>query len=278
MIRWWRWIVVCGVVLMFARPAAGAPARQFVIRGTATAAAAVGQDTSDNDLAETISWLMKNKLGLPVPATTVFVYPDQSSFVDAIVEIGKETRENAVARAQHSKGVETAAGILVRGDLLARLPLIERAELFAHELTHRSQRKLRDQGQHRAVQWICEGHAEWVRFKVLDLLQLRPIAESRAQSVQSIKAAGVSAMPSLETIAKHQAWLDARNRLGKPATYGQAFLAVDWLIERFGHAKLIDLFGQYATATESGQAWSTAYPMIHHRQFIDEFRVRLNAM
>ena len=67
------------------------------------------------------------------------------------------------------------------------------------------------------------------------------------------------------------------NQLGAPSTYGQAFLAVDWLIERYGSAKLLEFLGRFALQTAPREHWRTVFP-ISYRQFIDEFRARLEAL
>ena len=64
------------------------------------------------------------------------------------------------------------------------------------------------------------------------------------------------------------------NQLGAPSTYGQAFLAVDWLIERYGSAKVLEFLGRFALQAEPREHWRTVFP-IPYRQFADEFRSRL---
>ena len=67
------------------------------------------------------------------------------------------------------------------------------------------------------------------------------------------------------------------DQLGAPATYGQAFLAVDWLIERYGSAKLLEFLGRFALQAEPREHWRTVFP-IPYRQFGDEFRSRLEGL
>ena len=51
------------------------------------------------------------------------------------------------------------------------------------------------------------------------------------------------------------------DQLGAPATYGQAFLAVDWLIERYGSAKLLEFLGRFALQAEPREHWRTVFPI-----------------
>src|SRR5207249_896526 len=162
------------------------------------------------------------------------------------------------------------AGILLRGDHLARMHLLARAGLFAHELAHVSQRKLADGGKAGAAMWILEGHADWVKFQVLELLGLRQYRESRDEVVRS-------SSPDLQVLTTSAGWVRSMNQLGDPATYGQAFLAVDWLIERYGSAKLLEFLGRFALQAEPREHWRTVFS-IADRQFGDEFRSRLEGL
>jgi hypothetical protein len=67
------------------------------------------------------------------------------------------------------------------------------------------------------------------------------------------------------------------NRLGSPATYGQAFLAVDWLVEQYGSAKLTEFLGRFALDADPRMHWGTVFP-IPYRQFGDDFRARLDGL
>src|SRR5207245_2881108 len=132
--------------------------------------------------------------------------------------IAGEKREEAWDKGRFAAGVATRAGLFLRGDQLAEMHLLGRAGLFAHELTHVSQRKLAEGGRGGAAQWILEGHADWVKVQALDLL-----------------------------------------------------------IERYGSAKLLEFLGRFALQTAPREHWRTVFP-ISYRQFIDEFRARLEAL
>ncbi len=253
---------------------------QFEIRLTETAPPPLGSKPKDADLANTIFWLLSNKMGLPLPSSTVaHVYADKSSFIEGLIEVGGETSEMATKKVNTFGAFASRKGLLLRSDSLARMPLTSRAEIFAHELTHISQCKLGEGGRRWPAQWLREGHADWEAFQVLEIMGLRPFSESRARFISAIKASptAASAFPDLDALDTIAKWIDAKNRFGRPGTYGQSFLAVDWLIERYGHAKLIELLGKYGSASESGKAWRSVYP-ISQRQFINEFHNRLQTL
>ena len=267
--------------LALAGPAqsAAAPYREYEI-GFSGEASPLGKSPSEAELINAVAWIMSNKLGLPFPAgTKAYIYVNQATLVDGLIQIAGEKREEAWDKGRFATGVATRVGLFLRGDHLAQMHLLGRAGLFAHELTHVSQRKLAEGGRGGAAQWILEGHADWIKVQVLDLLGFRPYRESQDEIVRSIIGSKmpVKFFPDLEALATNAGWASARNQLGAPATYGQAFLAVDGLIERYGSAKLLEFLGRFALQTEPREHWRTVFP-ISYRQFVNEFRVRLEGL
>ena len=223
---------------------------------------------------------MRHRLDLPFPADIkAYVYVNEATFVDGLIKLGGEKIDDAWDRGRFASGVATRAGLFLRGDYLARTHLVGRAGLFAHELAHVSQSKLRAGGRGRPAQWILEGHADWVKFKVLDLLGYRPYAESRDTVVRAAlgSTTPIKFFPDLQALAGSAAWTQSVNRLGSPATYGQAFLAVDWLVEQYGNAKLLEFLGRFALDADPRTHWGTVFP-IPYRQFGDDFRARLDGL
>jgi len=275
------WIATALAALALAGPAqsAAAPYREYEI-GFSGEASPLGKSPSEAELINAVAWIMSNKLGLPFPAgIKAYIYVNQATLVDGLIQIAGEKREEAWDKGRFATGVATRVGIFLRGDHLAQMHLLGRAGLFAHELTHVSQRKLAEGGRGGAAQWILEGHADWIKVQVLDLLGFRPYRESQDEIVRSIIGSKmpVKFFPDLEALATNAGWASARNQLGAPATYGQAFLAVDWLIERYGSAKLLEFLGRFALQTEPREHWRTVFP-ISYRQFVDEFRARLEGL
>lgn len=259
---------------------AAAPYREYEIRFTGEAPAPLDGNPSDVDVINMAAWLMRNKLDLPFPEVTrAYIYVNEATLVDGLIRIAGEKSEAAWDKGRFATGVASRASIFLRGDHLSRMHLQARAGLFAHELTHVSQLKMAEGGRSRAAQWILEGHADWVKFQVLDLLGVRSYGTSRAEIVRSIvtSATPVKFFPDLQALAGNAGWTSARNQLGGPATYGQACLAVDWLIERYGSAKLLEFLGRFALDTDPRDHWRVVFP-IPYREFVDEFRVRLEGL
>jgi len=273
----WRAVLALSAMLATACSSLLAPYRQYDIRLDAPATRPLGENPSDSELLDAIASLMRNRLDLPFPPDIkAYVCVNQAAFVDGLVKIAGETDEHAWEQ-RVAFGYASRAGLFLRGDLLARMNLAGRASLIAHELTHVSQNRLREGGRARPAQWILEGHAEWVKFKVVDLLGYRAYTESRDIMMRAALESRISLFPDLSTLVTNAAWLEATRRVGALATYGQAFLAIDWLVERYGSAKLLEFLRRFALDADPQEHWRTVFPL-SSRQFADEFRMRLEEL
>lgn len=255
----------------------GGPYREYEIRFEGDTPPALAASPSDEELINAAAWLIRHKLELPFPAAIkAYVYVNQATLVDGLMKVAGETSDEAWDKGRYAAGVAARSGLFLRGDYLARMHHVGRVGLFAHELAHVSQSRLREGGRGRAAQWILEGHADWVKMRVLDLLRYRSYAESRSHVVRTVVGSPtpVKLFPPLPELASNSAWVTATNKLGAPATYCQAFLAVDWLVERYGSAKVTEFLGRFSRDDNPREHWATVFPL-SYRQFADEFRGRL---
>ena len=253
------------------------PYREYEIRFEGDAPPALGAGPGDEELINAAAWLIRHKLELPFPpAIKAYVYVNQATLVEGLMKVAGETSDEAWDKGRYAAGVATRTGLFLRGDYVARMHLVGRAGLFAHELAHVSQANLREGGRGRAAQWILEGHADWVKIRVLDLLRYRSYAESRDHIVRTVVGSPtpIKLFPDLPALASNAAWVTSTNKLGAPATYCQAFLAVDWLVERYGSAKVTEFLGRFSQDGDPRAHWAKVFP-IAYRQFADEFRARL---
>jgi hypothetical protein len=253
------------------------PHRQYDLRFQGDTPRALSANPTDVELLDAIAWLMVHKLELPLPESVkAYVYVNEATLVDGLITIAGDKPDDAWDRGRFAAGVATRVGLFLRGDYLVRMHLVGRAGLLAHELAHVSQTKLREGGRGRAPQWLEEGHADWVKFRALELLGYRSYAESRDEIVRSVvrSETPITLFPDLQALASNARWTRATNELGPPATYGQAFLAVDWLVERHGSAKVVEFLRRFARGTPPREHWDAVFP-IAPRQFADEFRARL---
>jgi len=236
-------------------------------------------DAADARVLATVSWVLTSELGLPLPwPLTAHFYGSQDAFVEGLVLRGGADAGSAREQARYATGVGTARGIFIRSDRLVAAPLVVRAGLFAHELAHVSQYELARGRRGGSEQWLREGFADWVRFRTLDALSLRPYAESRRRVIEEVRRAGpVGSLPALGVLVSNRQWTEARDGAGSPATYGQAFLATDWLVERCGHAAVVDYFRRFGDLDDRARNFHDAFGAAPG-QFAEEFRARLPAL
>src|SRR3989475_7490373 len=162
---------------------------------------------------------MSNKLDLPFPVgTKAYIYVNQATFVDGLIQIAGEEHQQAWDKGRFAAGVATRVGLFLRSDHLARMHLLARTGLFAHELTHVSQHKLAEGGRGGAAMWILEGHADWVKFQVLELLGLRQYRESRDEVVRSVITSNmpVKFFPDLQVLTTSAGWVRVDESARRP--------------------------------------------------------------
>jgi hypothetical protein len=268
--------LVFGISAALAGPSTAAqPCRPHLIRADGVAASTLGANATDAEIIDVVAGLMSRRLRLPFqePARA-YICADQAALVAGLIRIGGAKSSEAWDVGPFASGVATPAGLFLQGDYLAQSSLVERVGVIAHELAHLSQQKLGELAWDDTPLWILEGHAEWVQFRVLELLGLRDFALSRVKVAVYLERSPVpvEAFPDLYALASRKLWTRSANQLGGAATYGQAFLAVDWLVERYGAKKLLQYLEH--TPSDPRPRWSAAFP-ISYRDFVDEFQERL---
>src|SRR5262249_32057366 len=192
----------------------------------------------------------------------------------------------ALARQLGRSSLALAMGrtrIVARGDLLSSKSIAERAVVYGHELAHVAQGRFGEEDHVPA--WMWEGHSEWVGHRVAGLLGLRSYVEARREKRWAAWATARRApLPPLSLLATQAGWRSARERgATAAAVYGQSFLAIDWLVERYGEDVLRDYLRSYSrsrplTADDDAvpRNWRLAFP-IPYDAFVLEFRRYLSA-
>ncbi len=257
-----------------------APPRPVLLTFEGETPKALASNPDEVAIAHMSAGLMREKLGLPFPPETkIFVYVNEATLAEGLVREGGMKPDDAWEKARFAAGVASPRGLFLRGDRIAGMSLLDRVSLIAHELTHVCQMEMRRGGKGSAAVWIREGHADWVKFQVLEWLQIRSYADSRAEAQRRVlrSTTPIRCFPSLIALRDNPGWDDATNRLGSAATYGQAILAIDWLVERYGKDKLHEFLRRFALEADPRTHWGQIYT-IPFGQFVEEFRARLEAM
>src|SRR5438309_11379556 len=105
------WLVLLILVpLAGPAPSAAGPYREYEIRFIGEAAP-LGKSPSDADLINAAAWTRSNKVDPPLPVgTRAYIYVNQATFVDGLIQIAGEERQQAWANGPLAGCVATAVG------------------------------------------------------------------------------------------------------------------------------------------------------------------------
>jgi hypothetical protein len=280
-------LVACigGALALFTGCAGSTPYRTIALgfdvpAVDAPAAVTLGSDPDELRIAQVAAQVIRDRLGLPFPEeTTVRVYVNQATFAAGLVQDDSHVSDEAWDRARVAVAVASPRGLFLRGDVMNSMRLLDRVGVIAHELAHVSQMEMRRGGRGIPAQWIREGHADWVKYQVLDLLGIRTYPESREEVKRAIlrSTTPIRFFPALSELSRGDRWTDASVRLGWGATYGQAFLAIDWLVERYGIESLNAFTRRFAGNDPPRSHWAAVFP-VDYAEFVSQFRARLEQL
>jgi hypothetical protein len=257
----------------------------FEIRAADAPARLAADAADDGPLLNLIARTITDELKLRLPAVVPYAaYGSEQAFVAALIAQGRSA-DRAQQLGRSSLAVTLGRDrILARGDSLSSKSIAERAAVYGHELAHVAQARFGDHDKH-VPMWMWEGHAEWVGYRVAGLLDLKPYAEARRETRRSVGATTQrAALPPLSLLDTREGWRSARERgTTVTAIYGQSFLAIDWLVERYGEESLRDYLRSYSrsqplTAADDAvpRNWRLAFP-IAYDDFVLEFRRYLSS-
>jgi len=207
-----------------------------------------------------IAAILVSDLHLAVPEqVTVYVYDSRRVFERGLIN------DANVSPARAAELSDFAIGIGKRRQLLLNDEGADRAgrewlRLIAHEMAHVCQIELA-QGEGLAEQWLAEGMAEWVAFRVLERLGLDSMDRRRTVSRSGIRnhAALVAARLDLETLGSPRGFTVRHRKEGSLPTYQLAFLMADYLIERDGFERVVEYFHSFSRGQDRQGNFSRAF-------------------
>jgi hypothetical protein len=194
--------------------------------------------------AATVGSLVQHEAELAAFPVTFSFYPTTDAFEKALLDVGYDATL-AANTANTMVAVGGHRGVLLNESRLVPLSWAERVTLLAHELGHSLQYELA--GGHRGTsdQWLREGFAEWLSFRVLERLDRRvSLAGIRRARQSEIRAAGRRNLPRLSELVTFPQWVNAGKRHGT-TMYGLSFLGADLLLERHGIRAVLDYFKRF---------------------------------
>jgi hypothetical protein len=243
-----------------AAPALAAPVEIRLPSGPAPTPVVPSGIASYPQAVQAIVDVLSGPLMLPVPAYRMEVHSDRAEFEQALLRHLRLPPETARQASGFAKAAVGNRRILVNDTLMARSPWPERLLTLSHEMVHATQLELAG---HRSVvrnQWLVEGFAEWVAFRVVQELGTQSLAEARASMLRRVRAAragpGLAPLADLDTLAQ---WVDERERRGFDAAYPYAYLVVDFLIERHSYERVLDYFRRHRAGGEASAHFEAAF-------------------
>jgi hypothetical protein len=251
-----RWPLLCGAVLVVALAViagcgAGRNGRLVLPIDMDPASLTVPTDsrglTNHEAAVRGIAGILSAEMRLPMPSRVmVYVYASRQVFEQGLIYDANVSPMRAAELSDFAIGVGKRRQLLFNDEAYDEHGR-EWLRLVAHELAHVSQIELA-QGEGRAEQWLAEGMAEWVAFRVLERLGLDTMERRRTLARSGIRshAALLAAKLDLETLGSPRGFTVRHLREGSLPTYQLAFLMTDYLITRDGFDNVVQYYALFA--------------------------------
>lgn len=199
----------------------------------------------------------EESLGLPRADVSLVLFSNRRSFEHGLLAAGYPP---ALARSASSfAAIGGARAVLVNAGVVNRFDRKGRIQLVAHELVHSLQYQFGGGTRGASEQWLREGFAEWVSYRVTAHLGLASFDSLREDLLRPLEGARFGLLPApLDNLATFPQWVDAQRRYEVPL-YAQAFIAVELLIEMRGIPAIIDYFERFGTTSDYERAFVDAF-------------------
>jgi hypothetical protein len=194
------------------------------------------------------------------PFPIVFQFcPGRRSFEATLLEAGYD---RALAR-DTSRTMQAVGGyrrILINEQALATEPWPSRVMTLAHEVGHSLQYEWGGGRRGASDQWLREGFAEWLALSVIERLHGPPLSAARQRYTTALRryTPSASRAPALADMVTFRQWVSLSGR-PNGTQYAQAFLAVDFLIERHGLAAVLAYFRSFARSNDRAANFRAAF-------------------
>lgn len=262
-----RFVLIAMAALVTAGCAQG---RTVVPVRMAPVAASASVETLDLESYEatvrTVAGVIARDLRLPLPETVmVYVYSSREIFQQGLIVDGQVSRVRAAELSDFAVGVGKRRQLLLHHE--TNVGRGEWVRLVAHELSHVAQIELAE-GEGRAEQWLAEGMAEWVAYRVLERLRLDTVVRRRRGAIETVRdhPAVVRRRLDLETLGTPRGFTLRHLREGSHPTYQMAYLLTDYLIAREGFDSVVGYFQLFSKRADRRGNFVEAFG-----QSLDEF-------
>lgn len=224
-----------------------------------------------------IAQVMERELGFPRLDTVLLLYPHQRALEQALVEDGMPP-DLARRAASTLNAVGRAGKVMANESSLRSLRWPQRVLVLGHELTHSAQYSLSGGRRGTSEQWLREGFAEWIAWRVAEALQLASLAGHRREAEARVRAAQrAGVLPPLAGLRSGHDLMAQLARHRQAPIYDQAFLAVDLLIAEHGAARVLEYFRLFAEDDDREANFRRAFDE-DHTAFVERFARHLTAL
>ncbi len=247
-----------GEIEIFALPPPGAP---------------VSADRGLNGYPAALAAIMnafEQALELPRADVRLVLFPDRRSFEQGLLAAGYPPA--LASSASSFAAIGGARAVLMNAGVVDRFDRTRRVQLVAHELVHSLQYQFSGGGRGASEQWLREGFAEWVSYRVTAHLGLASFDSLRDDLLGPLAGARFGLPPApLDSLVTFPQWVEAQRRYETPL-YAQAFIAAELLIEMRGVPAIIGYFERFRTTSEYERAFADAFGL--ERAVFDRVFVR----
>jgi hypothetical protein len=199
-----------------------------------------------------IARLLQTQFGLPLPArVAAHVYDGLEPFERGLVTYASLTAPHAAEMARFAAGATLPGIVLLRAPALTSSPSVDWPRLIAHELTHLAQIELAG-GDTGPAQWLAEGMADWVAYRVVEQLGPGGFADAhaspRADAVEYVRRTGGL---DLAALASPTAFVVQHRQVGTVLTYRLTRHLAAELVRRRGFDALVRYFRAFRVSDDA---------------------------
>lgn len=189
-----------------------------------------------------IAEVVERELDFPRLDATLLLCPHRRALEQALVRDGLPP-ELARRAASTLDAVGRSGKVLVHEATFRSLRWPQRVLVLGHELAHTAQYQLSGGRRGSSEQWLREGFAEWVAWRVAESLRMGTLAGHRLDARARIRAARhAGTLPPLAELRSGPDLVAQLARHRHAPIYDQAFLAVDLLVAEHGVSRLVEYF------------------------------------
>ena len=218
-----------------------------------------GVIASYDDALTSVLWIMANDMGFPPLTGSLRLYNDRVGLEAGLVGEGYDA-SYARQICGRLDGITRPGMILANESKLRWDRWPARIAFLAHEVTHVAEYALANGRRGSSDQWLREGLAEWVSWRVVQSLRFGTLADRRRAALVHLQEAGARhELPSFRRLVVQSAWVREGNGRTADPMYDQAFLAADLLIARHGLPAVLDYFRLFASSDNTLANFRTAF-------------------